>query len=166
MCYDYQSESETGRCVVNLSSRVPAIAGLAITLTAITGSADSPPVPQTRILDLMVDVVTPAANMLRAADEMESDADWQRLDEAAQVLARAFETIKVGGTGPNDLQWAAQPAWDADADDVIAIAEAARTAIKQRDHDALFDVAGKLYAPCEACHVAYLPGIDPEANTD
>jgi hypothetical protein len=111
------------------------------------------------IIELMTTRVAPATDTLWGADDPQTDADWQLLDDAASETIEAFIATKAGGAGPNDNNWAANNDWQAFADDVIAAAELAKLAIGERDIEALWEAGDPLYTPCEACHLVYNPGV-------
>jgi hypothetical protein len=116
------------------------------------------------VLTLMTDVVTPAANTLWGVGNPGTDVEWRELADAAELTMRAFREIRNGGAGPTDMEWAADPRWQAYSDAAIAAAGAARLAIERRDLDALLEANGKLVAPCEACHIDFHIGASPEES--
>lgn len=131
-------------------------------LVGIASGSDNPPEPVSlpgSIDELMVLTVTPATNILWGADDPQTDAEWNALDEAAQVVVATFNEMKLGGTGENDANWVADPAWQAYTDEVIAAALAARRAIEARNPDALYAANDVLYPPCENCHVEFHPEL-------
>jgi hypothetical protein len=111
------------------------------------------------ILELMTIAVAPATDTLWGADDPQTDAEWQALKDAATETIVAFERAKTGGSGPNDNAWAANDDWQTLSNDVIAAAELAKKAIAERDIEALWDAGDPLYTPCEACHIAFNPGV-------
>ena len=117
------------------------------------------PVPTMSVNELMVTVVTPAPDTLWGIEDPQTDEDWQVFIDAADVVIRAGQTIKVGGTGPMDNEWAASPAWDAFADRLIDAGLDARTAAETRDIEAMFTAGEVLYPPCEECHLQFHPGM-------
>jgi hypothetical protein len=129
-------------------------ASCALLFTAFASNAED----QT-ILELMTIRVVPATDTLWGAEDPQTDAEWQALEDAAIETIKAFELAKAGGSGPNDDNWAANDDWQAFSDDVIAAAELAKLAIAERNIDALWDAGGPLYTPCEECHIAYNPGL-------
>ena len=139
-----------------------------IAFVLLAACAEAPELMATRttspvtVLTLMVDAVTPATNTLGGVGNPDRDAEWQELADAAELMIRAFRQIKEGGTGPNDMGWAADPRWQAYSDAVIATAEEARRAIEQRDLDALREANDDLYVPCASCHLVFHPTIGPE----
>jgi len=118
------------------------------------------PVPTMSINDLMVTVVTPATDTLWGIEDPQTDDEWQVFIDAADVIIDAGKTIKVGGTGPEDNARAADPAWQAFADQLISAAEDARRAAANKDLDAMFTAGEVLYPPCEECHIQFHPGVE------
>ncbi|MGI9204607.1 MAG: hypothetical protein ACR2Q3_11380 [Woeseiaceae bacterium] len=118
-----------------------------------------PPQPTMSVNDMMVTVVTPATDTLWGIEDPQTDDDWRVFIDAAEVVIRAGETIKVGGTGPLDNEWAASPDWDAFADRLIGAGNDARKAAQEKDIEAMFTAGEVLYPPCEECHLQFHPGM-------
>mgnify|MGYP003579561062 CR=1 FL=1 len=91
--------------------------------------------------------------------ESPTDQDWAELEQAAVTLLAAAQVNALGGTGPKDDEWAAQPAYQALNEAMIAAAQDALEAVRARDTDALLAAGDVLYPPCEACHMQYNPGV-------
>jgi cytochrome c556 len=124
--------------------------------------ATSEKASDTTIRDLMVTKVTPATDKLWGAEDPQTDAEWQELNDAADLVIEAFTQAKAGGGGPNDANWAGEENWQRHAEDVIAAAQLAKTAIAARNIDALWEAGDPLYTPCESCHQEYHPGVREE----
>lgn len=137
------------------------VAGFGLALQAM--AADPEPA-ETTLLQLMLEVVVPASDVLWGAEDPASDEEWQVLDDAAARLIAAFETARRGGLGPNDAQWASEAKFQAYLDSDVAAANAARAAIAARDMDALFQAGDALYEPCESCHIDYNPRVEGTAE--
>ncbi len=118
--------------------------------------------PTVSVNDLMIDVITPATNTLWAVEDPKSDTEWQELLDAALLVIDAAGKIRAGGTGPNDMEWSADPAWQAFTDTLTGAATAARDAAIGQDLDALLHANDVLYPPCEECHLQFHPGIAGE----
>jgi cytochrome c556 len=118
------------------------------------------PAPTMSINDLMVTVVTPATDTLWGIEDPQTDEEWQVFIDAADTVIDAGRIIKVGGTGPDDNVWAADPAWQAFADQLISAAEDARRAAANKDLDGMFTAGEVLYPPCEECHIQFNPGVE------
>jgi hypothetical protein len=120
--------------------------------------------PAASVNDLMIDVITPASNTLWGVDDPSTDAQWQELADAAMLIIEAAESFRIGGSGPNDNKWAADPAWLAFADTLIGAARDANNAAKEQDLDALLNANDVLYPPCEECHMQFHPGVAGEES--
>lgn len=121
-------------------------------------------VPELSVNDQMITIVTPATNRLWGVEDPQTDMEWKLLDEAAVAVIDAFIAMKEGGSGPNDVTWAANADWDAFSDEILDAGEAARAAIANRDLDALFEANDVLYPPCENCHLRYHPGLKNQGS--
>ncbi len=141
----------------------PTAAGLAAILLLgacqDTTSEEEVPVPTMSVNDLMVTIMTPATDTLWGIEDPQTDEDWQVFIDAANAVITAGETIRVGGTGPNDNTWAGDPAWDAFADVLISAGVDARTAANNKDIEAMYAAGDVLYPPCEECHLQFHPGM-------
>ena len=124
-----------------------------------TSRATEDATPTVSIMELMITVVTPATDTLWGIEDPQSDADWQIFIDAANVVIESGETIKAGGTGPNDSSWASDPAWDAFADTLIGAGVDARNAAINKDVEAMYTAGEVLYPPCEECHIQFSPGL-------
>lgn len=124
-----------------------------------TSEVAESPEPTMTVMELMVTVMTPATDTLWGIEDPQTDADWQVFVDAANVVIQAGETIKAGGTGPNDNKWASDAAWDAFADTLIGAAIDAREAANNKDIEAMYTAGEVLYPPCEECHIQFNPGV-------
>ena len=123
------------------------------------GQAPEAGEPLVTLKELMEKTITPATNRLWNVPEMPTDEDWAALEEAAITLLTAAQVNGLGGTGPKDAEWAAEPAYQAFNQAMIAAARDALAAIRARNADALLAAGDVLYPPCEACHLQFNPGV-------
>ena len=121
-------------------------------------SADS----RATVMSVMLTEIMPASDTLWGVNSPETDAEWQNLVEAANDVISAFETIRNGGAGPNDNDWASEKTWQSYIDASVAAANKARNAGLQRDLDAMYEANDELYPPCESCHIDFNPGVEAE----
>jgi hypothetical protein len=128
-------------------------------ISLLADGADEAAEPTMSIMELMVTVVTPATDTLWGIEDPQTDEEWQVFIDAANTVIDSGRTIKVGGTGPNDRTWAADPAWQTLADRLIGAGEDARRAAENRDIEAMFTAGEVLYPPCEECHLQFNPGV-------
>jgi len=138
------------------------LAAATFLLIIMVSVADEPPAPTLSVMELMVTVVTPATDTLWGIEDPQTDEEWKVYIDAADTVIDAGRTIKAGGTGPSDSEWAAEPAWQGFADRMIGAAEDARTAAENRDLEAMFTAGEVLYPPCEECHLQFNPGVTGE----
>lgn len=115
--------------------------------------------PTMSIDDLMITVITPATNTLWGIEDPQTDADWQVFVDAADTVIEAGQSMKQGGSGPDDAKWAAEPAWQAFADALISAGRDARDAAVKKDVEAMYTAGEVLYPPCEECHLQFHPGV-------
>ena len=127
--------------------------------TLATHADDATPEPTISINDLMITVVAPSTDTLWGIDDPQTEEDWQVFIDAANRVIDAGNTIKVGGTGPNDDTWAKDPDWQSFADQLIGAGVDARTAAENRDIEAMWTAGEVLYPPCEECHIKFHPGV-------
>ena len=75
--------------------------------------------------------------------------DWEKLDHAAITLIHAGKYIKTSHLALNN------PDWPQDSDKFIAVAEAARKAVKDKDLKTLVSTGDELNEVCANCHNKY-----------
>ena len=145
-----------------MTLRLLATSAILLLLLQPASRADEAQEPTVPIMELMVAVVAPATDTLSGIEDPQSDAEWQVFIDAANTIIDAGRTMKVGGTGPNDHEWAADPAWQAFADQLIGAAEDARAAAENQDVEAMYTAGEVIYPPCEECHLQFNPGVTGE----
>lgn len=117
--------------------------------------------------DVMVKIVTPATNTIWGIEDPQADEEWQVLIDAAAQLIDAADKIKMGGKGPNDSSWAAEPEWQRYADVLIESGKEIQAAARARDLDTVINVSNdKMYPPCEECHLMFHPGMQELQNNN
>ncbi len=131
----------------------------AMAAIAAAGQDEPPADPEMSVNDLMITLITPATNTLWGIEDPQTAEDWQVFIDAADLVIDAGRTIKVGGTGPKDTDWAADPAWQAFADALIGAGRDARQAAMDQDIEAMYTAGEVLYPPCEECHLQFHPGV-------
>ena len=152
-----------GVCIARTRSTV-AVAAIAVVTAIVAPLAQTPPgaVPQSALTtkQLMETAVTDASNAIwNAFDPPKSDEEWSALERAALALIDATKRNAVGGTGPMDKEWAAQPAWKPLNEAMLQASQGALTAIRAKNHEALLAASDQLYPPCEGCHLQFNPGV-------
>ena len=135
-----------------------------LSLATVIGTplAQPPAAPQPTVptKQLMETTITDASNAIwNAFDPPTSDEQWAALEKAALALIDSAKLNSIGGTGPMDKEWAAQPAWTPFNEAMLHASEAALKAIRAKNHDALLAAGDELYPPCEGCHMLFNPGV-------
>ena len=111
------------------------------------------------VKEVMEKTITPVTNTLWNLPDTPTDAQWASLEEAAVTLLVAANAVGEGGDGPMDEQWAKNPAYQAFNRAMIEAGNAALTAVRARNLEALQAAGDVLYPPCEGCHNAFNPGV-------
>jgi cytochrome c556 len=146
-----------------IASRRQAIAICLVAAAALPllsrGQPPKPGEPLVTIKELMEKTITPATNRLWNVPETPTDEEWATLEEAAITLLAAAQVNSLGGTGPQDEAWAAQPSYQAFNQAMIAAGREALSAVRARKTDALLAAGDVLYPPCEGCHLQFNPGV-------
>jgi len=129
--------------------------------TNLNGQADGKKsaTPSMSVNDLMVTVIAPATDTLWGIEEPKSDEEWRVFIDAANTVIDAANTLKAGGTGPDDNAWAADPGWQTFADTLIGAGVDARKAAQDKDIEEMFAAGEVLYPPCEECHIRFHSGV-------
>jgi cytochrome c556 len=100
---------------------------------------------------IMQAIVAPMTNTIWGAYEIQTDAQWQELQNAALTVIAAGTLLS--DTGEN----AANADWQEYNQQMITAARAAIAAIANKDEEALFNAGNdQLYPPCESCHQRYM----------
>lgn len=110
---------------------------------------------------LMVDFVDQASDAIwtAAVHPPKRKCEWDQVEYRATQLATTGTLLRVGGTGPLDMAWAASPRWAMYADNMTQIALAAAKAAREKNIAELNKVGGELDSNCEACHREFKPEI-------
>jgi len=114
---------------------------------------------------LMVKFVDQAADTIwtAAVHPPKRECEWQQVEYRATQLATTGTLLRVGGTGPLDMQWRDSPRWAPFADKMTALALAAAQAAREKNVAAIKTDGDALILNCEACHRAFKPEI-PSQN--
>ena len=100
---------------------------------------------------IMNAIVAPMTNTIWGAYDIQTDAQWQELENAALAVIAAGTLLTTTGED------AANEDWQGYNQQLIAASRAALTAIANKDEEALFNAGNdQLYPPCESCHQRYM----------
>ena len=133
--------------------------GLLLLAVGLLADENELPTPTMSVNDLMVTVVAPATDTLWGIDDPQGDDEWQVYIDVAETVIEAGRTLKAGGTGPNDSDWATNDEWQAFADRLIEAGVIARTAAQNQDIEGMYRAGEDIYPPCEECHLKFHPGV-------
>ncbi len=135
---------------------------------SVSGEGDA---PQTSTKAMMADDVQPTAEVYWNAvqyisDENgsreivpETEAEWQRTEQAAQQLKKLGEDLKRAEYAANK-----GTDWKDFAQGLVDAAGQAEQAAKAQSPDKVLQAGGTLYNVCSACHEVYMPapsGLSP-----
>jgi hypothetical protein len=137
-----------------LSILIPMHASLAIADTSLVNDT-----PELTVMQVMMSMITPASNTLWAAENPQTEDEWQPLQYAAISIIASAKLINLGGTGVNDQLWAKDETWIAFSQAMANAGDKSLKAIRQKDIDALFEATDMLLSPCEGCHIQFNPNI-------
>ncbi|MEQ8314274.1 MAG: hypothetical protein RL839_01620 [Gammaproteobacteria bacterium] len=112
--------------------------------------------PQLTLKQIMNAMITPATNTIWGAYQLETEAQWQTIENAALTVIAAGNLMALGGSAPGESELAQQAQWRQFNEQMIAAAREVLVAVAARDEEAL-SAAGNnaLYPPCESCHQQY-----------
>lgn len=120
------------------------------------GQAAADNQPLLTVKQIMNALVTPTTNTIWGAYQLQTDAEWQEVENAAFGVIAAGNLLIAGGAGDGEQQMAGEADWQQYNQQMIAAARQVLAAVAQRDEEAL-SAAGNdaLYPPCESCHQQY-----------
>ncbi len=126
-------------------------------------SIPAPPSAPFSVNEMMVMIVDQPGELLWDVEKPgrtpRTAEDWYQLETHAVSLASAATVIQLGGNGPNDATWAADPLWRSSAAKLVSAALVARGAARAKDLPTLIKANGQLVDACEACHAKFKPDI-------
>lgn len=133
---------------------LPASASLLVALPAWPQQAER----QLNMREIMLSVIAPMTNKIWAATDIQTDTQWQELEQAAMTVLAVGTLIAQGGPDGAYTEQAKNADWQAFTAQMMGAARSALHAIGNHDEEALFRAGNEaLYPPCENCHKAYLP---------
>lgn len=124
-----------------------------VCLSVVQSSAQQPLLTVKEIMNAMI---TPTTTTIWGAYQLETEAQWQEVRNAALSVIAAGNLLQSGGAGEGEAARAAEADWQEYNQQMIEAARQVIGAVESRDEDAL-SAAGNdaLYPPCESCHQRY-----------
>ncbi len=112
--------------------------------------------PQLSVKEIMNALITPATSSIWGAYQLETEAQWQEVRNAALTVVAAGSLLQVGGSGEGEVAQATESQWQTQNRQMIDAARLVIAAVDAKDEEAL-SAAGNdaLYPPCESCHQQY-----------
>lgn len=109
--------------------------------------------PELSVKQLMNGIITPATNTIWGAYQLETDAQWQQVENAAYAVIGAANLLSVGGSAEGEAEVAATAQWQEFNAQLLAASRQVLAAVAARDEEALSEAGNNsLYPPCEGCH--------------
>ena len=112
--------------------------------------------PLLSVKEIMNGLITPATTTIWGAYQLETDAQWQEVRNAALAVIAAGNLLQFGGAGKGEAATGVKASWETYNQQMIEAAKLVILAADNKDEEAL-SVAGNdaLYPPCESCHQQY-----------
>lgn len=112
--------------------------------------------PLLSVKEIMNGLITPTTTTIWGAYQLETDAQWQEVRNAALAVIAAGNLLQFGGAQEGEVETAAESDWKTYNQQMIEAARLVITAVNNKDEEAL-SAAGNdsLYPPCESCHQQY-----------
>ena len=112
--------------------------------------------PLLTVKEIMNAIVTPTTATIWGAYQLETDAEWLEIQNAALTVIAAGNLLASGGAGPGEQMSATEADWQRYNSQMIAAAREVIAAVAQKDEAALSSAGNdSLYPPCESCHQQY-----------
>jgi hypothetical protein len=112
--------------------------------------------PLLTVKQVMNSLITPGTNTIWGAYQLETDAQWKEIENAALTVIAGSNLLQMGGSGDQEISIAQQAQWQSFTSQMITASEKVLAAVAAKDEEAL-SAAGNddLYPPCESCHQVY-----------
>ena len=112
--------------------------------------------PLLTVKQVMNALLTPMTTVIWGAYELQSDAEWLAVENAALGVLAAGNLLAAGGAGDAEITRAQEADWQLYNQQMITAARSVLAAVAVKDEEAL-SAAGNdaLYPPCESCHQQY-----------
>ena len=126
---------------------------LAAPVLAQSAAATQPLLTVKQIMDA---IITPTTATIWGAYQLETEAQWQEIGNAALSVIAAGNLLASGGAAAGEAATASEADWQSYNNQLIAAARQVLVAVQQKDEEALSNAGNDaLYPPCESCHQQY-----------
>lgn len=114
------------------------------------------PQPLLTVKEIMNGMVTPTTATIWGAYQLETDAEWQEVRNAALSVIAAGNLLQLGGVGEGESALALESNWQEYNQQMIDAARKIVMATEDKNEEALSALGNdELYPPCESCHQQY-----------
>ncbi|MDD9889997.1 MAG: hypothetical protein OXU30_06600, partial [Gammaproteobacteria bacterium] len=112
--------------------------------------------PMLTVKQIMNGIITPATATIWGAYQLQSEAEWLEVQNAALAVIGAGNLLALGGAAEGEQGVAEEAEWIGFNNEMVAAAQEVIAAVEARDEEALSEAGNNsLYPPCESCHQRY-----------
>lgn len=134
--------------------RISALALLLLATTNNSAQVES----ELTVKEIMNEIITPTTATIWGAYQLQNDAEWLEVENAAMALIEAAKLLGIGGADEAFQLSAGEEDWKQYNREMIAATRSVLAAVAAKDEEALFAAGNdELYPPCESCHQQYQP---------
>ena len=127
-----------------------------ITLVPMSPFAQESSQPLLTVKEIMNGIITPTTTTIWGAYQLQSEAEWLEVQNAALAVIGAGNLLALGGAAAGEEATAQESDWIEFNNNMIAAAREVLAAVEVRDEEALSEAGNNsLYPPCESCHQRY-----------
>ena len=127
-----------------------------ITLVPMSPFAQESSQPLLTVKEIMNGIITPTTTTIWGAYQLQSEAEWLEVQNAALAVIGAGNLLALGGAAAGEEATAQESDWIEFNNKMIAAAREVLAAVEVRDEEALSEAGNNsLYPPCESCHQRY-----------
>ena len=127
-----------------------------ITLVPMSPFAQESSQPLLTVKEIMNGIITPTTTTIWGAYQLQSEAEWLEVQNAALAVIGAGNLLALGGAAAGEEATAQESDWIEFNNNMIAAAREILAAVEVRDEEALSEAGyNSLYPPCESCHQLY-----------
>ncbi len=112
--------------------------------------------PQLTNKEIMNSIITPMTTIIWGAYQLQTDAEWKAVEDAALAVIAAGQLLASGGAEDGGREMAAEEDWQNHTARMIEAARKVIAAVAEKNEEALSEAGNNdLYPPCEECHQKY-----------
>ena len=142
--------------VLGVASNVIVAVLFAASIFSVSSAQTKDPQPLLTVKEVMTAIIAPTTATIWGAYQLQTDAEWQQVRNAALSVIAAGNLLQIGGSGNGESALAQQAQWKDFNQQMIAAARQVIAAADKKDEEALFAAGNDaLYPPCESCHQQY-----------